>query len=260
MMTRNESSKNRPPMPSSAIIGPTIGAAAAMTAAGTAIAAQAWGMWFGMMTGAMNTAKTGVPSTFPSFGALKKADHWGDDEPESGALSPKSAEPTARATAAAETLGAEIESVTNEFQRASRKIAEAVSGDIEAAIDTAQTIARANPICAPLVPEKKASARAPVAKRKSASKKADNSNKVEAKQAASGKSVTSPPEDLKAISGIGPKLEQLLNKAGIHTFAQIAEWAAEDIAGFDRKFALMGRIERDDWIGQARKLMANGNN
>jgi len=63
--------------------------------------------------------------------------------------------------------------------------------------------------------------------------------------------------NLKRISGLGPKVEELLHKAGVKTFADIAAWSESDIARFDRELGLEGRILRDDWIGQARKLMGN---
>jgi NADH-quinone oxidoreductase subunit E len=77
--------------------------------------------------------------------------------------------------------------------------------------------------------------------------------------AAKAKSAKSPqaaskPEDLKVISGIGPKLEQLLNKLGVITLAQIASWSAEDAAKVDQDLQLNGRVLRDDWRGQARQM------
>ena len=65
------------------------------------------------------------------------------------------------------------------------------------------------------------------------------------------------PEDLKVISGIGPKLETLLNKLGVFTLAQIAAWSAADAAKVDQDLQLNGRVLRDDWRGQA-KQMAEG--
>jgi NADH-quinone oxidoreductase subunit E len=64
----------------------------------------------------------------------------------------------------------------------------------------------------------------------------------------------SQPEDLKVISGIGPKLETLLNKLGIFTLAQIAAWSADDAAKVDSDLQLNGRVLRDDWRGQARQM------
>jgi NADH-quinone oxidoreductase subunit E len=61
-------------------------------------------------------------------------------------------------------------------------------------------------------------------------------------------------DDLKAISGIGPKLEAVLNGLGVWTYAQIAEWTKEEIAWVDDYLSFKGRIGRDGWIGQAAKL------
>ena len=52
-------------------------------------------------------------------------------------------------------------------------------------------------------------------------------------------------QDLKVISGIGPKLELLLNRLGIFTLAQIAAWSAEDAAKVDQDLQLNGRVMRD---------------
>ena len=62
------------------------------------------------------------------------------------------------------------------------------------------------------------------------------------------------PDDLKAISGIGPKLEQVLNGLGIWTYGQIAGWTAQEVAWADDYLGFKGRIGRDDWIGQAATL------
>lgn len=61
-------------------------------------------------------------------------------------------------------------------------------------------------------------------------------------------------DDLKAISGIGPKLEKVLNGLGVWTYAQIAAWTKEEIAWVDDYLSFKGRIGRDDWIEQATKL------
>lgn len=62
------------------------------------------------------------------------------------------------------------------------------------------------------------------------------------------------PDDLKLISGVGPKLEQVLNSMGIWTFAQIANWSAEEIAFVDDYLQFKGRINRDEWLKQAAEL------
>jgi NADH-quinone oxidoreductase subunit E len=62
------------------------------------------------------------------------------------------------------------------------------------------------------------------------------------------------PDDLKAISGIGPKLEQVLNAEGIWTFEQIAGWSGNEVDRIEDIIGMKGRIIRDSWIPQAAKL------
>lgn len=61
--------------------------------------------------------------------------------------------------------------------------------------------------------------------------------------------------DLKQISGVGPALEKKLNEAGITRLEQIAELTDDDIKRIDEQLNFKGRIERDDWIGQARAIL-----
>ena len=56
------------------------------------------------------------------------------------------------------------------------------------------------------------------------------------------------------IKGIGPVNERKLNEHGIFHFDQIAAWTAQDIEAAEAYLAFDGRIAREDWIGQARKL------
>jgi multidrug efflux pump subunit AcrB/predicted flap endonuclease-1-like 5' DNA nuclease len=62
-------------------------------------------------------------------------------------------------------------------------------------------------------------------------------------------------DDLKEINGIGPKIERILNQHGISTFAQLADLDVESLLGVDSIVDLAGRVAREDWRGQARKLM-----
>jgi len=62
-------------------------------------------------------------------------------------------------------------------------------------------------------------------------------------------------DDLKKISGVGPVLEQKLNKLGIYHYEQIANFSVTDISTIDDALSFKGRIERDDWLGQASALM-----
>ena len=63
------------------------------------------------------------------------------------------------------------------------------------------------------------------------------------------------PDDLKKIKGIGPKFEGDLNAKGVYYFRQIAAWSAKDIKMVDEIIdSFPGRIERDEWVKQAKKL------
>jgi len=63
------------------------------------------------------------------------------------------------------------------------------------------------------------------------------------------------PDDLKKIKGIGPKFEGDLNAKGVYYFRQIAAWTAKDIKMVDGIIdSFPGRIERDEWVKQAKKL------
>ena len=65
-------------------------------------------------------------------------------------------------------------------------------------------------------------------------------------------------DDLKKISGVGPKLEEKLNNLGIYHFSQIESFSAEDIEKVDGELNFKGRIDREDWLGQAKILAAGG--
>jgi len=72
-----------------------------------------------------------------------------------------------------------------------------------------------------------------------------------------GKADASAKDDLKKISGVGPKLEESLNAAGIYTFEQISKMGEKE---YDMLDALVSgtkaRAERDDWASQASQLMS----
>lgn len=66
------------------------------------------------------------------------------------------------------------------------------------------------------------------------------------------------PDDLERIRGVGPKLDRLLASLGVLRFDQIAAWSENDVAEVDSHLgAFKGRIDRDNWIEQA-KLLAEG--
>ncbi|MEL6957725.1 MAG: 50S ribosomal protein L21 [Pseudomonadota bacterium] len=90
----------------------------------------------------------------------------------------------------------------------------------------------------------------PKAEKKAAPKKAAK-KEAPAKEAAT---IDTGVDDLKELSGVGPALEKKLHAAGVTTFAQIAEWTQEDIDNFGEVLSFKGRIEREGWVEQAKKL------
>jgi len=66
------------------------------------------------------------------------------------------------------------------------------------------------------------------------------------------------PDDLRRISGVGPKIEGILHELGIYHFDQIAAWEPRQIAWVDDKLQFKGRIGRENWVEQARALAAEG--
>ena len=90
---------------------------------------------------------------------------------------------------------------------------------------------------------------------KSASKpKAEKAASAE-KAAPAKKADSEGADDLSKISGVGPVIVGKLENLGVTTFKQIAEFSAEDIARIDEELNFKGRIERDDWVSQAKELM-----
>lgn len=63
-------------------------------------------------------------------------------------------------------------------------------------------------------------------------------------------------DDLKLISGVGPALEKKLHDAGVTSLKDVSEFTAADIARVDEVLSFKGRIEREEWVQQAKDLLA----
>lgn len=62
-------------------------------------------------------------------------------------------------------------------------------------------------------------------------------------------------DDLKRISGVGPKMEEKLHQLGIFTFEQVSKMTDTEYDLLDSIIdEFPGRAKRDDWAGQAAKL------
>ena len=92
------------------------------------------------------------------------------------------------------------------------------------------------------------------AKRKQAAPKAEGVKKPRSLKAAR----KSGADDLKKITGIGPKLEILLNETGFYHFDQIAKWSDQECAWVDQNLkGYTGRASRDKWVEQAKALLGD---
>jgi large subunit ribosomal protein L19 len=63
-------------------------------------------------------------------------------------------------------------------------------------------------------------------------------------------------EDLTKIKGITPDLAARLKTLNCYKYEQVANFSDEDIANVDEALNLKGQIERDNWVGEAQKLIA----
>ena len=64
------------------------------------------------------------------------------------------------------------------------------------------------------------------------------------------------PDDITLIIGIDSPVAERLAGEGVSSLAQIAQWGADDVSDYDAKLGLDGRIERENWVGQAKDLLA----
>lgn len=188
--------------------------AAALSALGVGLASQAFGMWVGALTGAVEASQ-------------RLMQPLADESEVRDVLPPAQASkaPAHRARAAARTLIAEAQSLAKEVTEVDADAGKTAAQPAKAAVAIEASMAGLE-----IMPE---DFRKPAALDKPAT-----------------------PDDLKAISGIGPKLEQVLNGLGIWTYGQVAAWSPEEIAWVDDMLGFRGRIGRDDWVGQATALSA----
>ena len=93
------------------------------------------------------------------------------------------------------------------------------------------------------------------AKAKPAAEKAPEPVAEPAPEAAPADAAPAAGDDLKKLSGVGPALEKKLHGLGVTTFDQVAAWTPEDVERVDGELNFKGRIEREDWIGQAKRFV-----
>jgi len=99
---------------------------------------------------------------------------------------------------------------------------------------------------------KPTTAKPPVKKAEAAAPSLDDKNRP------AGIDKPAKPDDLKMISGVGPKIEGTLHSLGIYTFKQISGWKKAEREWIDNYLKFKGRIEREDWVKQAKALAKGG--
>lgn len=87
-----------------------------------------------------------------------------------------------------------------------------------------------------------------------------NGAKPSAKKAAARKPAAKPAaefvDDVSLIGGVGPKLKEKLAGYGVTSLKAIAAMSEADIAKMDEELDLKGRATRDEWVAQAKELVA----
>jgi len=193
--------------------------AAALSALGVGLASQTFGIWMGTLAGATEVSQR-MFQTDSAAGGFAPA-----------GTPAKKAEPAA---AKADETRALIEktkalAATKALKAPAEKPSKAVAAKVVPIAPVAAPVeAPSAQVAAPIMPE---DFRQPKAAERPAA-----------------------PDDLKAISGIGPKVEQVLNGFGVWTYAQVAGWTPEEIAWVEDTLGLKGRIGRDGWLAQAATL------
>ncbi|MCG7506696.1 NADH-ubiquinone dehydrogenase [Mesorhizobium retamae] len=199
-----------------------VAGAAAFSALGFGLASHAFGVWVGALTGAAEMSQRLMQPVLDDFPGSTKS-FAGHD----GASAAKA--PAARARAATTKLIAEMQSATDKVSEPAVETIEEAQVAEAVAIEKPATAVVADPM-----PE-------------------DFSKPATLEKPAN-------PDDLKVITGVGPKLEKVLNDLGIWSYAQIAAWTPAEVAWVDDYLGFKGRVERDGWLKQAAALAANTGN
>lgn len=63
-------------------------------------------------------------------------------------------------------------------------------------------------------------------------------------------------DDLTVITGVGPRIAEVLNGLGIWTYEQVANWLPENETWIENHLSFKGRVSRENWVGQAKDLIA----
>lgn len=105
------------------------------------------------------------------------------------------------------------------------------------------------------VKEEKAAKAGPKAESKAAEEKAPSEGaRLDEARGMVYDSAPAEVDNLEVISGVGPVLAEKLNSIGVYRYEQIANWTERNVQEFDELLSFKGRIEREEWIKQAKAL------
>tara|TARA_R110002051_G_scaffold50280_1_gene97414 strand:- start:724 stop:1755 length:1032 start_codon:yes stop_codon:yes gene_type:complete len=135
------------------------------------------------------------------------------------------------------------------------------NASVQLATDLGDTVKRIDGTEVPLLTpwlgksgSKPAAAKKPNAKKPIAAKPVTTATPTEKKPRLMTAPRKSGADNLKQITGVGPKLEGELNDLGFWHFDQVAKWTPAEIAWVDSRLKFKGRIMRDNWVTQAAQL------
>lgn len=162
------------------------------------------------------------------------------------------------AAAAAATVAARTEAFGRMAEEAEHKMAEAAHDAVHKVEEVAEAISADAPtMVEPEVMDEKAVEEALAALPADASNE-DKANAVGSRPAGLSAPQGGSKDNLQRIKGIGKVNEGKLNDLGIYHFAQIRDWTPAEARWVGTFLSFSGRIEREDWIGQARALADEG--
>ncbi|WP_157928867.1 hypothetical protein [Pararhizobium haloflavum] len=235
--------KSMPTMPLSPLMSHPTAAAAAATALGFGAAGQMMGLMMGSMQGALEASrKLGMPVTPVDFEAGLR--FWdGEWVVAAGKAARDETEQTvARTIDAAKDVSADMRSDAEDAGTA-------VKSALKEAAEVVATVS-----AAATAPVRKTVTKAAEPVKRTPEPAAKSSSVVSAPSAPRKMARPESPDDLKQISGIGPKLEEVLNRIGVWSFEQVAGWSEAEIAWVEDYLQFKGRIDRDGWLDQAKAL------
>lgn len=118
--------------------------------------------------------------------------------------------------------------------------------------------AQPEPVSAPVEEMDDAAAEAAIAALPADASNEDKANAVGVRPAGLDAPMGGTKDNLQRIKGIGKVNEGKLNGLGIYHFSQIKGWSPSEARWVGTFLSFSGRIEREDWIGQADVLSSGG--